>query len=285
MNLAVGANVTFSIAFVPNNVGTLTAILRINEAGFTLSGTGTPPPTLPSYDFQPGSGTQKPGQQLTVGLSLSAAYPMALQGSLTITFVSSVFADDPAIQFASGGRTVKFTIPSNSTQALFNNNATSIPVQTGTVAGSIVVTPIFVMQNGGFDITPVTPPALTMSVDRLAPQLLNASITNQTATGFLLVVNGYSTTRAVRQLDIQVAPRSGSIFGSTHLAVDVTSASTAWFQSAASEQAFGGTFSMQVPFTLQNGKSGVDLVHQLQSLSITATNEVGTSNSVAVAIP
>ncbi len=285
ISLAAGASATFSISFVPNTVGTLTAILRVNEAGFTLTGTGTQPPPLPSFDFQPLSGTQQPAQQLGVGLSLSAAYPMALQGSLTLSFVSSVFADDAAVQFATGGRTVKFTIPANSTQALFGNNATSIPIQTGTVAGNIVITPSFAMQSGGFDVTPTPPPALTLAVGRLAPQLLNASITNRAATSFQVLVNGYSTTRAVRQLDIVFTPRSGANFTSTHLTVDVTSASAAWFQSAASEQAFGGTFSMLIPFTLQNGDSGVDLVQQIQALSITATNEVGTSNSVTAAIP
>jgi len=66
--------------------------------------------------------------------------------------------------------------------------------------------------------------------------------------------------------------------------VDVTTAASAWFQSATS-QGFGGSFLVAIPFTLQNGSTTTDLVHLLQSLSITATNDVGASSSISVAIP
>src|SRR5262249_15284812 len=100
---------------------------------------------------------------------------------------------------------------------------------------------------------------------------------------FTLVVNGYSTTRAIRQLDIDVSPKSGQSFSATHLTIDASSASSAWFQSATS-QAFGGSFLVSIPFNLSNGNTADDLVHQLQSLSITATNDVGQSSAVSVTI-
>jgi hypothetical protein len=283
INLEPGASITFLAGFVPNNTGSLTATLRVNNSSFTLSGNGTPPPALPGYQFQGPSGNQQPAQQPVFSLTLASPYPLALQGSLTLTFVSTVFTDDPAIQFASGGRTVSFKIPANSTQALFSGNAASLALQTGTTAGNIVITPAFAIQ-GGFDLTPSSPNVLSLTIQRSAPQLLNASVTSQTLSSFTVVLNGYSTTRAIRQLDIQITPKQGQNFSVTHLTVDVSSASSAWFQGAAS-QGFGGSFLVAIPLILANGNTTADLVHMLQSLSITATNDVGASSAVSVTIP
>jgi hypothetical protein len=283
VNLAPGATISFPISFVPNTTGSLTTTLRVNTNSFTLSGSGTQPAALPAYTFQGPSGNQQPAQQPSIGLSLASPYPAALQGTLKLGFVSAVFTDDSAIQFATGGRTVSFTIPANSTQALFASNATTVPLQTGTTAGNIVITPSFSMQVG-FDVTPASPNVLTLTIPRSAPLLTNASISAQTLTSFTVALSGYSTTRALRQLDIVVTPKPGQNFSSTHLTIDVSSSSAAWFQSATS-QGFGGSFLVAIPFVLSNGSTTTDLVRLLQSLSITATNETGVSNAISVAIP
>src|SRR5262249_47144281 len=231
----------------PNNTGTLTAVLRVNNASFTLSGAGTQPASLPSYQFQGPSGNQQPAQQQSVGLTLASAYPMAIQGTLKLSFLSAVFTDDPAIQFASGGRTVNFTIPANSTRALFNGNP-SMALQTGTTAGTIVITPSFAMRSG-FDMTPPVPDTLTIALPRAAPQLLNANITSETTSSFTLVLSGYSTTRAMRQLDVQFTPRQGESLSTGRLTIDVSSAASAWYQSTAS-QSSGGSFLAAIPFVL-----------------------------------
>jgi hypothetical protein len=164
---------------------------------------------------------------------------------------------------------------------VFGPNLTSVPLQTGTTTGSIVITPSFAMQSG-FDLTPSSPDSLTLTVQRLAPQLLNASISNQNTTSFTVILTGYTTTRALRQLDIDITPKAGQSFANTHLTIDVSSAAGSWFQGTAS-QGFGGSFLVAIPFNLSG--TTADLVHALQSLSITATNEVGGSSSVNVAIP
>jgi hypothetical protein len=85
-------------------------------------------------------------------------------------------------------------------------------------------------------------------------------------------------------LDIQVTPKQGQNFSTTQLSVDLSSAASSWFQGAAS-QGFGGSFLVAIPFSLSNGSTTNDLVHLLQSLSITATNDVGTSSAISVSIP
>ena len=282
-NLNPGDTMSFPISFVPNNTGTLTATLHVNTAAFTLSGTGTPPASLPAYQFQGPSGTQAPAQQPSIGLTLASAYPLAVQGTLTLTFVSAVFTDDPSIQFATGGRTVNFTIPANTTKALFNGTATALPLQSGTTAGNIVITPSFATQ-GGYSLTPPSPTTLTLTIARSAPQLTGGSITSETLSSFTLILSGYTTTRGLQTLNIQITPKQGSKFSTSQLTVDVSSAATSWFQGTTS-QTFGGSFLIAIPFTLQNGSSTNDLVHSLQSLSITAVNDAGTSNALSVTIP
>jgi hypothetical protein len=280
--LDVGSTITFSVGFAPNNTGSLSTSLLVNASTFTLSGSGTEPAALPSYQFQGPSGNQQPAQQPTVGLTLAAPYPAALQGSLKLTFTSSVFTDDPSIQFATGSRTVNFTIPANSTQALFGS-ATTVPLQTGTTAGTILITPSFAMSSG-FDMTPTSPATLSLNVQKAAPQLLTAVVSSESATSFTVTITGYSTTRAMKQFNVQISPKQGQNISGTSLTIDAGSAASAWFQSATS-QSFGGSFLVTIPFALSNGSSTDDLVHMLQSLSITATNDVGASNAVTVTIP
>ena len=282
-NLNAGGSLTFSVSFVPNTTGNLTATLLVNSIGFTLSGTGTQPAALPAYQFQGPSGTQPAAQQPSIGLTLSTGYPLALQGALTLTFTSAVFTDDPAIQFAAGGRTVKFSIPANSTQAVFTGGSTTMPIQTGTTAGTIVITPSFATQSG-FALTPDSPPALTLNIARSIAQLTNQSVTAETTTSFTVLLSGYSTTRALTQLTVQINPKAGATFSTTSLTINVASTASSWFQSLTS-QAYGGGFSVAIPFTLSNGATTSDLVHQLQSLTITATNDVGTSSAITVPIP
>lgn len=283
LNLNPGGTASFAVGFSPNATGTLTETLHVNADVFGVLATALAPQSLPAYQFQGPSGAEQAAQQPSVGLSLATPYPLPLQGTLTLTFDSSVFTEDPAIQFASGGRTVAFTIPANSTLALFNGSATSIPLQTGTTAGSIVITPAFALQNG-FILTPSSPPVLTMTIAAAAPQLVSGSIVSETLDGFSLVLNGYVTARSLKQLTVQVTPVSGNSFSSTSLTVDLTSSAAAWFQSAASSS-FGGAFQITIPFVLQNGSSTADLVHTLQSLSITATNAIGSSTALSVTIP
>ena len=76
-----------------------------------------------------------------MGLQLAAPYPQDLTGTLTLTFTPDSFADDPTIQFASGGRTVNFKIPANTTTAVFGQS-NQVQFSSGTVAGVITLTPI-----------------------------------------------------------------------------------------------------------------------------------------------
>lgn len=278
---------TFTINFSPLSEGNLAATLGINNEAFGLAGFATAPPPLPAYQFTGASGTQQPFQQPAVGLSLTSPYSIALSGTLTITIISSGFVADPAVQFSSGGQKVAFTIPANTLQAVFPNGATQIQLQSGTVAGAIRITPDFTVATAnGTDITPANPVTLTLTVPSEAPALLAASISNQTLTGFSIVVSGFTTTRSLQNLTFQLTPASGYQLSATTFSMDLSAASTIFFAGAAS-QAVGGQFMITVPFTLtQSGSAAtVNLATSISAVSVTATNATGTSNALQVTIP
>jgi hypothetical protein len=283
VNVAPGASLTFTIWFRPDNTGTAIGNLVVNNVGFSLVGNGLAPQRLPKFSFTGVSATQEPMQQPAMGLTLSDPYPLPLQGTLTLDFVSEVFSGNPAVQFATGGRIARFTIPANGTEAVFDNGAKTVRMQTGTVAGNIVVTPAFATQ-ASLDVTPANPNLCTTTVNRSAPKLLDAKITNRGLGGFVLSITGYSTTRTLKQLALDLTPSAGSQLAATHLTVDLQSASMLWYQSPGS-QAFGSLFTVSFPITVQgNGSATEDRVAKLSSVSVTATNEIGASNSVSAPI-
>ena len=281
LGLEPGGVVRFSVIFAPNRLGLVTARLFVNDSTFTVTGTGLEPVPLPPYRFDGASGVQDPLQQPSVALTLAEPYSLLLRGTLTLTFVSNVFGPNPAAQFATGGTTASFTIAANSTEARFDNNATSIRLQTGTVAGNIVLKPAFFTE-AGLDLTPTSPQELILTINSSAPRLMDIGVYSRTQTGFVLAITGYTTTRFLRQLDFQVTPRSGEELTTTHLSANVESASLLWFQSEESFS-FGGLFTVFVPFFL-GGDHTQDQVQRVQSVTATTTNEIGASNSLSVEI-
>jgi hypothetical protein len=281
VTLAPGASTTFSIGFTPTALGAATATLRVDGQTFTLNGTGTSPAPLPEYRFTGATGAQEPLQQPAVSLSLASPYPLALNGTLTLAFNSDVFSNDPAVQFATGGRTVSFTVAANTTQAIFANNSNQIRLQTGTVAGTISLTPSFATE-GGINLTPQRPVALNLTVASSAPRLLSVSISARTGTSVTLLVSGYTTARSITQMDLQFTPVSGENLTGARASINVESAFLAWYQGAQSAQ-FGSLFTATVPVTLSGETvSATSLSDAIQSVSVTLTNRLGASPARSV---
>lgn len=282
-SIAPNQTLAFNLMFAPTTTGTLTGTLRVDSLTFTLSGLGNPPPALPAYSFTGASGAQQPAQQPAIGLSLGATYPLTLRGTLTLAFNSEVFANDPAVQFATSGRTVNFTVPAGQREAVFQNNQTTVRLQTGTVAGAIVLTPSFTT-DGGIAVTPTDPPALTLPVAQAAPRVLSVQVTARTAAGFQVLVTGYSTARQITQVDLNFTPVSGENVPTTRVTIPAETTFNAWYQSAAAG-AFGSQFTATIPITLTGEVVGAaNLGETLKSVSVTLTNRLGTSPAVSADI-
>jgi hypothetical protein len=189
---------------------------------------------------------------------------------------------DPAVQFVTGGKVVPFVIPANGTDANFAGQGPQTFLQTGTVASTITLTPDFQTQDGSLDLTPSQPPNLQFAVASAAPTLLAVGLSNATATAFTLSVTGYSTTRSVNTITVQFTPATGFNLGSSQATLDLRQSSLQWFQSSAST-AFGGQFTVSVPFTLSGTvAAGQTLLQTIASISATVSNDIGTSNLLQV---
>jgi hypothetical protein len=279
-----GQSLTFTVVFSPDNTGLETSNLLIDTAVFALTGLGSSPLSLPAYSFSGPQGVQPPFQQPAVSLSLASPYSLPLKGTLVLTQDSGALTPDPAVQFASGGQLLAFTIPANSTDAIFPNGTKQVRLQTGSVATTVTLTPSFTTA-AGLDLTPAAPQTLQFTVARAAPQLLTAGISSLASNSFTLTVTGYTTSRSLTGLQFQLTASSDVNLSSSKTILDVSGASQAWFQSSAS-QPFGGQFIVAIPFNIQVSSGTLSSPSgSLQSISVAASNDVGSSNSLTVAIP
>ncbi len=277
---------TFMVDFAPVAAGQATTTLVIDGVGFVLNGFSAAPPPLPAYQFTGASGVQQPFQQPSFGLSLSTAYPQALRGVLTLTIAPDNFGTDPAVQFSTGGRTVAFTIPANTREAVFPSGANRLQLQTGTVAGTIVIEPTFITETGT-DLTPPTPTRLSLTVPRTAPVLLAARVSTRSTAGLSINVTGYATGRSLTSLEFEFKGDETTTLGTARFTVNVSAEALVWFQSATS-QTLGGQFTVDVPFTLRldggSSSATTDITARLKSVTVRAVSDLGPSNTLQVAI-
>ena len=276
--LAAGKTLSFPVTFAPTVNGISTGdSLIVNSTSIPLAGNATPPQALPSYTITGPSGNVSPSTSENIGLTLSKGYSLDLTGTLAIT-TKGAYGSDPAVEFDTGSRTANFTIPANTTSADFEGQGSEIPLQTGTVAETVTLTPTFTT-TGGLDVTPDSPATLQFSIPAAAPVLQTAQVGNETTNSFELVVTGYSTTRSLSALNVTFTPAKGFNLQTTTTSIPLGQASTAWFGSEASEQ-FGGLFSITMPFVLQGTvPKGDTLIQTIATVTATVSNSIGTSNS------
>jgi hypothetical protein len=282
LSLAPNTDFSFTITFTPSALGFSNGTLLLDTTSVALSGNGTQPPPLPSYTISGPSGTAPAGAQPQIGLTLASPYPVAITGSLALT-VAGALATDPNAQFATGGRVVGFVIPANQTAAVFGTQTTQIGLQTGTVASTFTVSPTFVTQGGNVPLTP-TPTNLQFSVAAAAPTLIAVQLANPTTSSFTVQVTGFSTTRSLQSLTIQLGLEPGFNMPTSKFTFNVQPIAAVWFGTTTS-QTFGGQFTITVPFTfLGTVPVGGSLLTSLASITATITNETGTSNSIQVTL-
>jgi hypothetical protein len=281
LSLAPNSDARFTISFTPTSLGFANGTLQLDATTVPLVASGTQPPALPAYTIGGAGGTVAGGTQPNINLTLASPYPVAISGVLALG-VSGNLPTDPAVQFATGGQTVNFTIPANSTSAVFGSQGTQIGLQTGTVAGAITLTPTFSTLAGSVPLTPAAPTTLQLTVAPAAPTLLAISLSGQTANSLLISVNGFTTPRTLSTWNVQFTTAPGFSMPVTNFAIDISQISAVWFQSAAS-RAFGSQFTLSIPFTF-NGTvpTGLTLLNSIASVTVTVTNGQGTSNSISV---
>jgi hypothetical protein len=164
---------------------------------------------------------------------------------------------------------------------VFGLSDSQIRFQTGTVAGNITLAATFAT-DGGINLTATSVPATTILVRPAAPRISSVQLASRTTAAFTVVITGYSPTRSVNTMDFTFTPFVDP--NNKDLKLDTTSAILTvsgpfgvWYQSAAS-QTFGSLFTATVTFNVRGN------IEAIQSLAVTMTNNVGTSNSGSVAL-
>jgi hypothetical protein len=262
-----------SLSGTPSAPGTFTFTVGVTGAGQSASKAFTitvgvpagPPATITGLPPIATPATQPP-----LGITIPSAYPLAITGTVTLTFApDSPSPDGGEVVFTTGGRTVSFTVPANSTQAVFSGATPG--VQTGTVSGTITLT--LTLTAAGIDVTPssVTPTKLTIA--KSAPVIKSATVTRTTG-GFNLVVVGYATSREMVTATVGFTAAAGVTLSSSSAPVSLATVFTTWYQSTASA-AYGSNFLLTMPFTF----SGSTV--PLTSVSVVLTNAVGSSTSAS----
>jgi hypothetical protein len=234
----------------------------------------------------PITGLQGPMQQPTATVTIASAYPLAINGTLTLAFASSVGGDDQMVRFSSGGTctitgsshtcTAPFTIPANSTQVSFGA-APNVNVLTGTVAGTITIT-AQLTDSAGNNVTPAPAPTTTVVVNPTVPFISSVKITAPAAGQLIVVVKGFSSTRDMVNGVFHFTATTGTTLASADIPVQLGSAYTAWYGDTAS-YAFGSEFTLTVTFTYQANAIPITTV------TVTLTNSKGASNPSAPVSP
>jgi hypothetical protein len=267
-------------ASVVNHRVSLVATGDLNAANDSLNDItnviGTPSPTM---TFNPGQLVA--GEQATVAVTLPTSFPHDVPGAISMTFNSTAVIplDDPAIQFASGGRSANFTIPANTTMAIFGSQSQAGPLafQTGTVAGNFTFAGAWTAGSIQKNFSPSASVAEGLKIPIQAPVIDSIETSNQD--GLLVSVTLYSTPREVTQLTLtfktnprvsfSCAAQSGcSSFGQT-LILDVEKFFTEWFTS---DTVYGSLSVLHVPLSIAGGKLR-------GTVDVTLSNSSGVSNT------
>src|SRR5262249_55749581 len=158
-------------------------------------------------------------------------------GSLRLAFSPNavVPVNDPAIQFATGGRNVTFTIPANTVQARFGDSTQAGPIafQNGTVAGDLSFNGT--LQTG----TVQTAFSRTRTIPQQAPSIQSIQTEPRINTTITMAISLFSTLREVTELSLRfdtqpsIRLSCGAVVGcsvsANTLTLDVKSLFDAWF--------------------------------------------------------
>jgi hypothetical protein len=203
-----------------------------------------------------------PGTQSGFQVGLGEPYPVPVTVTATLTFTADSGGDDPAVQFAGGGRTIQITIPAGST------TAPNLQLQSGTVAGTVTIT--FRLAALSSDITPTPVPTRTVRITP-APPVITSVTATRNATGFTVTVSGFASTREITQVLFTFNAAPGSNLQTTQITAPVDTLFSNWFGNSASTP-FGSQFLLTWTFTVQGDTSAI------ASVGVTLTNRLGNSN-------
>ena len=248
----------------------------LDTASGTMSGAlnlKVTPPIADAVLSVPAQSTS--GQQPSVNLQLTAAYPVPITGVLTLSFQpsSGQAVSDPAVQLSTGGSTLTFTVPANSTAL------PSVSVDTGTLAGTLTLT--LSLTAAGVDVTPAAARTATIAIPGQVPEIQSGQVSfTQSGSTLTVTVVGYSNTRDMAQAIFTFTAAPGSSLATNSLTLPATTLFADWFNQSASFSngsnfTYSQTFNLSDPSAVVSGVS-VQLVNSVGASAVAASQPAGT---------
>ncbi len=231
---------------------------------FPLTGTAFNAP-LPTPMLQFDTNTPQSGQQITLTMGLPTPSATTVVGSINLAFlpdssVAGFVSDDPAVTFvATGARSAPFSIPANSTQAMFNGQ-TGVVFATGTTAGKITFTVATGAQITGDPTTSVTLAQIPVFIDNAAATAIAGALNVQ--------VWGFDDTYSTGPMSFTFLDNVGNAIGAGAIAADFSSNFKTYFAGAKN----GSAFAMLVSFPITGNAAEVG------SVNVKMTNSAGTAS-------
>lgn len=254
------------ISGTPEETGTYAFTVKVTDAnGGTASRQLAMLVTAQPLSFTLEVSNPAAGGQGNAMAGLSGPSGLNMQGNLTLSFAPDAgMPDDPAIQFANGGRTATFAATTTSQAA--------VPFQVGTVAGTITIHAT--VSANGVDVTPSPAPVRTVRIEPAAP-VLTSGTARRTSGGLEVTVNGFATSRNITSATFRFTAASGSTLQTSEVTVQVGPAFTTWYSNPSSNQ-FGSQFQYVQPFTVGGDTQGIT------SVAVTLANAQGTSTPLTL---
>jgi hypothetical protein len=266
-----------AISGTPTAPGAATIVVTVKDSSAASTSRsfavtiGLPPAPPLSFTIAGISDIANPLQQPRLQVTLGSSYPVDVVVTLTLTFTPDNGGDDPTVQFSSGGRTARITVPAGAT-----TGATDVGVQTGTVAGLIAITAQ--LQASGQDVTPSPAPRRTIRIAAGAPVIVPGTLTAvRNSTGFTVTLTGYATDRELTQAIFVFTAAAGSSLQTTTLTVPIDAMFAAYF-GGASATPFGSQFTYTQPFTVTGSAQSI------ASVTVTLVNRIGQSTPVTATL-
>jgi hypothetical protein len=220
-------------------------------------------PPVPNISLTGIPGSSKSTTQIPVQVTLDQPYQSDITGQVSLAFAPAITgANDPSIQFNTGGTTASYTIPAGQTQAF-----TSSPVsfQTGTLAGTITVS-----ASANAYTVPQTVAPQNVTIPPSPPVISNAVLNVFNSQTIVVTAAGYSNTRDMTTAAFTFSASGNNQLQTSQFTVQVATPFANWFKDP-TINTWGSQFSYSQAFGVTGDVNAIVLQ------SVTLTNSQGAS--------